>query len=438
MGKLFGSFKAVTAEVWNQRLNKDLKDNAAALLSYPEPGIELPANLHGVQFPDSTVSRNLQKTTAWKICAEFETTAGNNRKILKALNGGVDCLSLQFTNQKEFEAGTKGVMFQHIDASLSFTDSKSAEKFPVHKNIRLRFDPISSMLENGEFREIHEFSSFFKSGKNQAVVHVDGDIYGNAGASSVQELGFSIAHLNEYLQQVHSDGIEIPKIIDRIEITLSCGSNYLVNIAKFRALRELVDLVLQGHGVVSTEKRIGVTATTGTLFITKNDRYNNLLRLTGQCMSAILGGCDEVIVAPYDKTDELSCRMANNIQLILREESYFDKVIDPAGGAYIIEHLTDQLIQKAWAEFLEIEKSGGLISAMKAGSLQKKISDNLDNTITKLNSGESTFIAVNKFRNPVEKWITTDDPKSNPGKDFEKLVPIRLENLLSEVVTNKA
>lgn len=437
MDKLFGAFKPVTAEGWLDKLSRDLKGNTAVLLSHPELGIDMPANLNNFQADDASVSRNLLKMRGWKTGAKFDAISKNNNTILSALNGGVDCLSLRFINQKEFDAATKDVMFEHIESSLSFSDPKSLLKFQGNENIRLRFDPISEILETGESRNFIEYRDLLNSTNKRVVLYVNGQIYGNSGSSTIQELAFSLAHLNEYLQELQNDATDISLVSDKIEISLAGGSNYLLSIAKYRAIRELVSMVLSGYGVGFREESIRVIGATGSMFITNNDHNNNLLRQTSQCMSAILGGCDEVIVVPYDEADESSCRMARNIQLILREESYFDKVSDPAGGAYIIEHLTDQLVQKAWSEFLEIEKSGGLLSQIKTGTIQKKVSDNLKVSLAKFKSGESTLIGVNKFRNPSEQLIHTENKGSTSGKDFEKLVSVRIENLLNENVSER-
>ncbi len=435
--KLFTDFKSVSLEQWLEKLKAELKGNLSALISVPERDIELPAELHLVQSPTESAARNLRrKTTDWKIAAEFDTVPSNNERILSALEGGVNALSLSFTNQKDFDKASKGVQFEYISAGLKFSDFTSARNFNNPGNIKMIFDPVSLNAASGKW--IHDSGhlvELFTSRPNEVCLFVSGQIYGSAGSTSTTELACSLSHLNEYIHLLHSAEEDLQKVFGKIVISMSCSDNYFLGIAKFRAMRELVNLLFSAYDI-QTDEPFEIVGRTNELFYCKNDRYNNLLRQTAQCMSAVLGGCDELIVVPFDQSDEV-VRMARNIQLILKEESYFDKVSDAGGGAYAIEHLTDQLIQNAWKQFLEIEKSGGLIQAVQGNQVQQKIVVERSELIAELLKNEKTLIGVNKFRNPMEKWQDVEISETISGKEFEPLETANLEQLTGKILTAK-
>ena len=116
-----------------------------------------------------------------------------------------------------------------------------------------------------------------------------------------------------------------------------------------------------------------------------------------------------------------------NIQLILKEEAYFDKVSNPANGSYYIEDLTNQLVSKAWALFLEVENEGGYMKAMESNFMQNKIEENKTLLIEKLNSNEKMLLGVNKYQSTLEDWINVKKPSKSRGH-FKTLTPFILEN----------
>ena len=144
-------------------------------------------------------------------------------------------------------------------------------------------------------------------------------------------------------------------------------------------------------------------------------------------MVLCLSGCANLQVTPFDKSNVVSERMARNIQLVLKEEAYFDKVNDPSAGSYYIEDLTNQLVEKAWALFLNIEEQGGYISGLKSNYIQNEIQKNKVLLIDQLNSNNKMFLGVNKYQNTLEDWIKVDKSKTTIG-EFKALDPFILEN----------
>ena len=174
------------------------------------------------------------------------------------------------------------------------------------------------------------------------------------------------------------DGDTVEEATKRIKFNFGISSNYFMEIAKFRAARWLWAEIVTAHGEEYREvAKINQHAITSQWNMTLYDSYVNLLRTQTEAMSAALGGVDSITVLPFDtpygSSDDFSMRIARNQQLLLKEESHFDKVIDPSAGSYYIETLTSNIAHKAWELFLSIEQEGGFAGAVRDGKVQEKI-----------------------------------------------------------------
>ncbi|KAA6334402.1 Methylmalonyl-CoA mutase, partial [termite gut metagenome] len=207
----------------------------------------------------------------------------------------------------------------------------------------------------------------------------------NAGSYISQELGYALAWGNEYLSQLPDNETPVATVAKKIKFNFGISSNYFLEIAKFRAARLLWANIVASYDTKggSDEYRdaakMNVHAETSTFNLTLFDAHVNLLRTQTEAMSAALAGVDSITVTPFDKAyqapDELSERLARNQQLLLKEESHFDKVIDPAAGSYYIENLTVSIAKQAWDIFVKVEEAGGFYAAIKSGSVQKDINE---------------------------------------------------------------
>jgi methylmalonyl-CoA mutase len=280
-------------------------------------------------------------------------------------------------------------------------------------------------FENAEkdFEKLNQISKYSQS----SFLNINSEIYQNAGANIVQQLAYTLAHVNEYFNR-------IPVINQPITIEVSVGTNYFFEIAKLRALRLLFATLaseynhnLDCHIVVTPTKR------NKTLY----DYNVNMLRTTTECMSAILGGANAIANLPYDalyhKDNEFGDRISRNQLLILKHESYFDKVNNPADGAYYIESLTKQLAEKALLLFKEIEANGGFIKQLQEGNIQKKISESAQKEQELFDSGKEILLGTNKYPNKNDKMKHDLElypfVKQNPRKTL--IVPI-IEKRLAE------
>jgi methylmalonyl-CoA mutase len=215
---------------------------------------------------------------------------------------------------------------------------------------------------------------------NLRTIHLNAATYNNSGADTVQELAFGISTGSEYLTQLTDRGLSADFAASKMRFSFGIGSNYFMEIAKLRAARLLWSVVQKGFRIPEGESiKMDIHCVTSEKNKSENEPDMNMLRTQTEAMSAILGGTDSLTVEPFDKTfrhpDEFSERIARNQQLILKEEAYFDKVADPAGGSYYIENLTSLIADKAWRLFLEIEDQGGFLSSLNSGFIMKKLSE---------------------------------------------------------------
>jgi methylmalonyl-CoA mutase len=192
----------------------------------------------------------------------------------------------------------------------------------------------------------------------------------------LQELAFGLAMGAEYLSILTDKGLTVKETAAKMAFHFAVSPYYFMEIAKYRAARLLWAFIVKAFDKDCNEPMF-IHAETNRWNITVYDPYVNMLRTTTESMSAILAGIDVLTVMPFDlafeRPSEFAERIARNQQIILREESYFDRVIDPAAGSYYIESLTESIAAESWKLFLATEQEGGFISAMKRGFVQEQV-----------------------------------------------------------------
>lgn len=239
---------------------------------------------------------------------------------------------------------------------------------------------------------------------------------GNAGATIVQELAVGLAMATEYLVQLTDRGHNPGEIMAHMQWNMTAGPEYFPEIARIRAARHLLArLAASFDSSGSLISGIFIHSITTQWNKTLYDPYVNLLRLTTEAMSAVIGGCDSLDVQPFDhvfrEPGELSGRLSRNIQIILREESYLNKVIDPASGSYYIEALTDSLIGQAWELFLELDRRGGFLKSFEAGFIQGEIAKTAELRRQRLASRREVLVGTNQFPSFDEAVADKYDPR---------------------------
>ncbi len=239
------------------------------------------------------------------------------------------------------------------------------------------------------------------------TVAVRSDIYHDAGASAAQELAFGLATGAAYLRAMTARGLDIDTAARAIHFHVAIGGHFFMEVAKLRAARLLWAQVVAAFGGREEAQALHIDARTARRNKTAIDPHVNMLRATTEALAAAVGGADTIRVAPFDEPlgapDDFSRRIARNVQIILQEEAHLTRMIDPAGGSYAVEALTDELAHAAWALFQEIERHGGMLAALESGFVQSSIAEVAARRATALARRRDVLVGVNQFAKPAEK-----------------------------------
>lgn len=449
--ELFSEFQEVSAKQWKQKIQVDLKGadyNETLVWESPE-GIKVKPFYH----TDDEVSmvQNERKNGTWKI--GFNIDASNaltaNKRALNMLQRGVE--SLRFTiPSEETKIATllEGIDIKivPIHLNMAFLSRKYLNEVVEFygsslENVSFHIDPVGQLAKTGNWfdnwNKDFEFLKDTLTGSAANVLSVNLALYQNAGGNMVQQLAYGLAHANEYLNAfINTNDDPHPKCLT---FTVSIGTSYFFEIAKLRALRRLWDALIEAY---PTDVKMHIIASPTRRNKTLYDYNTNMLRTTTECMAAILGGADEVMNIPYDaiyhKNNEFSDRIALNQLLLLKNESYFDKVQNAADGAYFIDTITSQLAEKALILFKSIEKGGGFLKQLKAHTVQRKISESAQKEQREFENGTEVLVGTNKYRNQNDKMKDEIELypflKTNPRKT---LVQPILEKRLAESIEQK-
>ncbi len=449
--RLFSEFNDVDSATWLKKIEKDLKGKPLDILNFrPESDLDAKAYYHIEDFSNNYQAQvnSDQDNNDWFITELLHDLDSkmSNAKILKCLNTGTTGLKIEVTDATDFDELFEDVLLEHIFLHLKFTSIdqvKAFSRFIWNKKlgaVNIEMPILTSGLDNGrldyEKQDLLEFYNTTQNLTGRNLI-VDGTSFGNYGASTVQELAVAISQLNEMIQSLSDSGLNISELGKSIAFNLSVNEDYFVNISKFRAIKRL-SMELFAQWGIEAEHFPWLNAETGVRNVTKNDRYNNVLRQTTEVMSAVIGGVNTVVAQPYTRItgteEELSERLSRNLQLILKEESYFNQVVDPGTGSYYIEYLTSQLVEKAWELFMEIEDRGGYYDVLTSGYLHDLIEANKAVLIEQLNDNGRTLLGVNKYPNSMENWIDKTKVPESVMSDFKGFNLFILENQFEKTV----
>ncbi len=243
--------------------------------------------------------------------------------------------------------------------------------------------------------------------------------YHEAGASAVDELGFAIATGVQYMRVLVESGIPVNDAARQMCMEFSVDSRFFMEIAKLRAARLLWSRVVEVFGGDEEYGCCHIHVRTSSRNQTKYDPWVNMLRTTTETFCAAVAGAESIDASPFDEAvreaDEFSARIARNTQVILREEANLGRVVDPAGGSWYVEWLTDQLAHNAWDLFREIEKKGGMSAALQEGFPQSICEKGAQERAGKLAVRSEILVGTNMHPNLGEKKL---DPR---GPDYREL-----------------
>lgn len=428
MKNLFDDFNPISSKQWKQRIQFELNGadyNETLVWNSPED-IQVKPFYHKDEFAGLAPIQT--KASEFRICQNI-FVHDLEKSVLRAadsINRGAE--SIRFTIEDENTDVAKlletlpleklSIYFNLTFLSIDFV--KKIDAIAKEKKVRIyaNLDPIGQLAKDGNWFTTKEKTNFetlnllSKETAHISLISIDGALYQNAGANMVQQIAYSLAQANEYFNR-------ITNWKQTIVFEMAVGTNYFFEIAKLRALRVLFHLIAKEyHPDLKCHLLVVPTKRNKTLY----DYNVNMLRTTTECMSAILGGADAIANLPYDalyhKDNEFGDRIARNQLLILKKESYFDKVNNPADGSYYIENLTSQLAEKALTLFKDIEANGGFLKQLNEGIIKRKIQESADKEQELFDAGKEILLGTNKYPNKNDRM--KDDLELFP---FVKIKP---------------
>lgn len=408
---LFSGFEAVSSKQWKNQIQYELKGadyNETLIWESPE-GIKVKPFYHADEAHKTVTAGT--KASEFKICQDIfvHDIQKSIARAQETVTRGAETIRFTIENPEINVSELITAVPQSIPLffklhflSIDFVKQIDAAAKGRTAPVYVQLDPIERLSKDGNWFTSAEadtdiLNTISISCQNCSFLSIDGSLYQNAGANAIQQIAYILAHANEYFNHIAT--INRPVVIE-----VAVGTNYFFEIAKLRAVRTLFSLIAKEYGHISHCHIVAKpTKRNKTLY----DYNVNMLRTTTECMSAILGGADTVANLPYDalyhKDNEFGDRIARNQLLVLKHESYFDKVNNPADGAYYIEELTQQLTEKALVLFKDIEAGGGFLSQLKEGTIQRKIQESAAREQELFDSGKEVLLGTNKYPNKNDR-----------------------------------
>jgi len=402
-------FEPSSAAEWKQKIQFDLKgaDYNETLLTKTNEGITIKPFYHLDDFEKLIIPTPKED---FKICQKITISSEEEANLIATdiIKKGAN--SLKFIASKPFvfkilfkDLLNKNIEFHFQFEFLSEEFINELNSFLKDESVFYNIDIIGNLARNGNWYA--SLNDDFKVAENillnnssSFIISVNADIYQNAGANTVQQVAYALAHANDYLTRFGGS------IANKIQFNFSVGGNYFFEIAKIRAFRYLYNLILSKY---NTNAIATIFAEPSLRNKTIYDYNVNMLRTTTESMSAILGGATTISNAAYDtlfhNSNEFGDRISRNQLLVLKEESYFKNGQYIANDSYYIETITKQIAEKALTVFKEIEKSGGLLQQLKEGTIQRKIKENAQKEQAQFNAGELILLGTNKYPNEKDK-----------------------------------
>lgn len=439
---LFNDFDEITAKQWKQKIQYELKgeDYNELLITRTAEDINIKPFY---QEPEKAESIAIHHN-GWKIVEKIyiKNEKASNLSIHKALDNGSECLYLIVSSQDiNLEVVFDGVPLKGIQLEFQceFLSAEFVERTVLfftgkHSKLHFHLDIVGHLAREGnwhqslekDFKQLSQIQNKIQANKDvESSISIDASLYQNAGATMVQQLAYSLAHANEYLNYFEGSSINFC-------LLNSVGSHYFFEIAKLRAFRVLWESLMDSYELPA---KLFIHSTPSMRNKTLYDYNVNMLRTTTEYMSAIIGGSDCISFLPYDaiyhKDNEFSRRIARNQLLILKHESYFDIVNNPADGTYYIEQVCRSLCEKALKLFKEIEKSGGFLTQLKDHQIQKKIKESAAKESVKFQEKQILMVGTNTYENPQDRMSEELElypfVKTNPRKTLiEPIIERRL------------
>lgn len=443
--KLFEAFSPVTKEIWRAKAEVDLKgaDFNKKMIWRTNEGFNVQPLYFDEDIKDfKTIDslpgehpyvRGTRTNNDWQVRQDYdvEDAKAANAKALDALNKGVTAVGFNLHKEvSDLNVLLNGIYTDVAEINFSICPTKAVElakALVTYLQAKGTADKFTGSIDFNPYKRIFKKGEKFPGDivavatellkvvapvKGLRVLGVDSVMLCNAGAFIYQELGYALAWGNEWMAELTEAGFKADEVASRIKFNMGVQTVYFMELAKFRAARMLWAQIAKQYGASEEASKMLVNACTSRFSQTLFDSYVNLLRSQTQAMSAALASVDEITVtpfdAPYKKADEFSERMARNQQILLKEESHLDKVVDPAGGSYYIEELTMSMAQAAWKLFLDVEDKGGFKAEAENFNVTNAVNASAATRFDKVAKRKEQLVGTNQFPNFTE---TSDNKK---------------------------
>ncbi len=456
---LFSEFVPVSNQAWNEQLKADLKtDQPESKLNWKtQEGLVLKAiyradDLDQLQYLESMPGqfpflRGNKVHNHWQINRIIETAEPSkaNELALRAIQRGAQSVEFNCSQVKKYnELGTllHGIDLEKVSVRfdkpmsykiilvhlIKYVEEKGFDKSKISGSFN--WDAMAYRLISGQYYQtlddnIDELKGLLEQVDlhfpNFKVLTINAQHFHNGGATTLQELAFTLSAAVEYVQRLLQKGFSLPNLLPRMMFRMAIGSAYFVEIAKFRAFRFLWAQVVSSYDAeLKAQSKTCIFALNGLYNKSVYDPYVNMLRTTTETMSAAIGGVDILsnlaFDAPYKFESEFSSRIAQNQQILIKEEAHFDKVVDPAAGSYYIENITDSYIQHAWNSFVELEEAGGFAKAMESDFIKKELAKSAQSKQFEAATRRTNILGTNQFSNQNEFMLPEiEKPAKSPA-----------------------
>ena len=447
--KLFEEFPPVSSKEWEEKIHSDLKgaDYTKRLIWNTPEGFSVKPYYRSEDLQELEYLKTLPgefpfvrggKTEGndWVVRQDISTPDATeaNKLAFEAIKCGAQAIGFnanEITTHKQIEQLLKridlsaiGIHFVHSRSYPLTSELLVYEVDNRKENIQqitgsLNFDPISYLLVQGDFyiswdSNMQEASYLIDTLQKRLplfkAININGYRFQDAGSTLVQELAYSLASGNEYLAGLSEKVIDPEEIASRMTFTFALGPSYFMEIAKLRAARLLWAKIVEQYKPARIEScAMDIHCVTASWNKTIFDPYVNMLRTTTEGMSGALGGADSISILPFDiayeKSNSFAERIARNQQLIFKEESYLDKVVDPSAGSYVVENLTNSIAFHAWNLFKLIEEKGGIIECIKSGFIHDSIYESRQQKEMDIAKRRSLVLGTNQYPNLNENML---------------------------------
>ena len=447
--KLFDQFAPVTPEEWRAKAEVDLKgaDFEKKMVWRTNEGFSAQPLYRSVDIADLKQTKSLpgefpyvrgtRYDNDWKVRQNIDVddVHAANAKALEVLNKGINSIGFHMhEGDVDLKTLLAGIDLPACEINIQCCPKCAVgyakqlveickEKGCVDTFVgSIAFDPFKRSLKHGQafpgdiVAIATELMNVAKPVAHLRVLSVDSLMLCNAGAYIYQELGYALAWGCEWMALLTEAGFTADEVANRIKFNMGVSTVYFMEIAKFRAARELWALIVKQFNPANDYScMMNVNAETTRFNLTMYDSYVNLLRTQTEAMSAALACVDSIVVtpfdAPYKKSDDFSERIARNQQILLKEESHLDKVVDPAGGSYYVEMLTKNLAEQGWKLFLDVEDKGGFKAALEIGDITNAVNASANERFDKVAKRREQLLGTNQFPNFTEKAADKADAR---------------------------